>query len=237
MKIPRSYIKFLRNIAKGVALIAILWSANMIIAFVIFNRETSVSLIIPTWFAVDVSLYIFLFRFGFINRYVNASAVAVILILAILYMVPVSLSAPEEIRALNTSISTAYSDKFKYAKELFFEVEKRWSSPTRQYLLEPHKVFFIKSGTYFWRLEEGEYVDSNVQAHLYRNLLLESGRFEKNEIVVEQHWCTNSPHGVVAIMRGTRTVYADLWAVDNLDEYKFGQYTPPPCDTLTGEPL
>lgn len=223
------------DIVKGIGLIVLIWIVHVVVAFVIFNRETSVSLIIPAWLVADATLYIILLRAGFINRWVNIFAVLFIVVLAIFYLIPISQTFSQEALELNTRISAQHDDKYQYAKELFFEMEGKWSSPVRQYLLEPHKVFFIKSGRYLWNVEEGKYVDSNTQASLYRNLLIQSGRFSDDEVVVEQHWCTNSPHGVVAIQKDDEILYADLWAVDNFEGYKFGQYTASPCDVLTGK--
>lgn len=222
------------GLGKGACLIILLWIVDACIAFVIFNRDTDISLVLPTWFLFDVSLCVILFRSGALDRFAIIGAVAFVLLLALLYLLPVNSNFPEDARLLNDRISAAHENKYNYAETLFFELEKRWTSPVRQYLLEPHKVFFIKSAGYFWNLPVGAYVDSNVQAHLYRNLLIRSKRFAPEEITVEQHFCTNSPHGVVVFKKNDEKVYADLWAVDNFSEYRFGQYTKAPCDTLTG---
>lgn len=224
------------GIAKGIGLIVLFWIINIFIAFVIFDRETGIWLILPSWFAADAVVYVWLLYTGHINRFVNLGAFAFLALLAGLYLLPVNANFPDTAVTRNNRISSQYEDTYAYAEALFLAVEKRWTSPVRQYLLEPHKVFFIKDARYFWNLPEGVYVDSNVQAHLYRNLLLESGRFSPQEIRVEQHFCTNSPHGVVVLQKDTRRYYADLWAVDNFENYQFGQYTSAPCDVLSGKP-
>lgn len=224
----------LLGFGKGIGLLILLWAINAFIAFVIFNRETDIWLVLPTWFMFDASICVILYRGGLLDRFVALGAAISVLFLAILYLVPANNNFPDDALLLNKQLGARYGDNYEYAEALFSAVEKRWTSPTRQYLLEPHKVFFIKSAKYFWNLPKGAYVDSNVQAHLYRNLLLLSTRFAPEEIVVEQHFCTNSPHGVVVLKKDGEKIYADLWAVDNFREYRFGQYTKSPCDTLTG---
>lgn len=228
--------KILIGFLKGIALFVFLWALNAFIAFVIFNRETDVSRVLPSWFAADASVYaLLLLRFNFINRFVNAGFIFTMLVLVVLYLLPANNNFPKDALVLNAQLNEAHENKYNYAEALFFEVEKRWTSPVRQYLLEPHKVFFIKDAAYFWNLSQGSYVDSNVQAHLYRNLLLRSVRFAPDEVRVLQHFCTNSPHGVVVFKKNSEKIYADLWAVDNFEEYRFGQYTKTPCDTLSGQ--
>ena len=229
--------KIFIDFGKGIGLVVLLWTVNAFIAFVIFNRDTDISFVLPTWFFFDASLCALLFRYQTFNRFVASGALAFALLLATLYLVPADNNFPTDALLLNEQVSALHENKYAYANALFFEMEKKWTSPTRQYLLEPHKVFFIKDAAYFWNLPRGAYVDSNVQAHLYRNLLIQSARFAPEEIAVEQHFCTNSPHGVVVLKRDGKKIYADLWAVDNFPEYRFGQYTGAPCDTLTGVAL
>ena len=128
-----------------------------------------------------------------------------------------------------------------YAKELFFAVEEKYTSPIRQYLIEPWKVLLIKDFEYFWNLEKGEYVDSNIQGRIYRKLLFVSGRFSKDEVTIHQSFCSNSPHLLVKIYHPEREdIWADFWAVDNFPgvesnkTYEFGMRTIRPCDDLIG---
>ena len=137
-------------------------------------------------------------------------------------------------------ISNKNDNKYDYAKELFYEIEKNWDSPIRQYLLEPHKIFFIRDFNYFWNVKG--YVDSKIQAQIYQRLLIDSKRFDGNEVILKQKWCVNSPHGMIIIKHSEQDIYADFWAVDGFprpgipEEYNFGQYAVKPCNKLEGEP-
>lgn len=227
------------NSLKGVGLIVLLWIVNTAIAFLIFNRESNTKSIILTWLIVDFLIYLILYKRKFTNKIVNISALTVLVILSLLYFVPISTSLPQEALELNEEISNKHIDKYQYAKELFFETEKKWTGPVREYLLQPHKIFFVKSSKFFWAVEG--YVPSNIQAEMYRNLLLESGRFTEDEVIFEQGFCANSPHGYVSIKHPNKTIYIDHWAVDNFPRkgipeiYKFGQVAKRPCDELFGE--
>lgn len=224
----------LTSIAGGIGLLVVLWILNTAIAFGIFDHETDIWFVLPTWLAADAALIAALWSYGYLNRYVGLGFVIAVLALAMLYLTPVNSNFPERAHTINERMRVAPEGRYAYAEALFWELEKRWDAPVRQYLLEPHKVFFIKDAAYFWNLPDGSYVDSNVQAHLYRNLLLASDRFQEDEVWVEQHFCTNSPHGVVVLEEEGKKFYADFWAVDEFPNYKFGQYSASPCDVLSG---
>jgi len=217
---------------RGVGLIALFWAIITFIAFIIFNQETDVKPIIFTWTLILLLVYLQLKRQRWINKAINITAIITTMVLLILYFIPINKDLPQEALDLNKEISERNQDKYQYAKELFFETEKKWTGPTRQYLLEPHKVFFIKDTTFFWNVEG--YVPSNIQSQIYQGLLLESGRFTEEEVVLKQGVCTNSPHGYVEIKHPDRVIYADHWAVDHFD-YKFGQVAFVPCTELVGE--
>ncbi len=227
------------DILKGVGLFVLLWLVNVVIAFLIFNRESNTRLVILTWFIVDFLIYVKLYKRKFVNKLVNISVLVVIIILSVLYFVPISPALSQEALDFNEEISDKNIDRYQYAKELFFETEKKWTGPVREYLLQPHKVFFVKSSKFFWNVDG--YVPSNIQAEIYRNLLLESGRFTENEVIFEQGFCSNSPHGYISIKHPNQTIYVDHWAVDNFPRkgiseiYKFGQVAKRPCDKLFGK--
>ena len=227
------------NISKGISLFIFLWIINTAIAFLIFNRESNTRLVILTWIIIDFSIYFLLYNKKFINKTANISFMIIMGILIVLYLIPISANLPEGALEFNEQISNKHLDKYQYAKELFFETEARWTSPVRQYLLEPHKVFFVKSSKFFWDVEG--YVPSNIQAEIYRNLLLESKRFTEDEVIFEQGFCANSPHGYISIKHLEQTIYVDHWAVDNFprkgipEVYKFGQVAKRPCNKLFGK--
>ncbi len=220
------------NVIKGILLIVLFWLVNTFIAFVPFNRKSNTRIIIITWIITDLLIYFYLKKINQINSQVNISALAFVILLTFLYFIPVSSKLPRQAITLNKKISKKHKNKYKYAKELFSIIEKKWTSPTRQYLLQPHKSFFIKSSKYFWK--KG-YVPCNIQAEIYRNMLIQSKRFKKNEVLLRITWCANSPHTYVEIKHPKKIIYADLWAKDHFKDYKFGQASRIFCERLKGK--
>jgi len=228
------------NLIKGILLIAILWIVNTFIAFVIFKPiDEHTKIINNFWIITDIVIYVSLYKFKHINWQVNLFALLTIFLLILLYFVPINNNLPLEAIELNNNISNKHDNKYEYAKELFYEIEKKWNSPIRQYLIEPHKIFFIRDFKYFWNTKG--YVDSDKQSQIYKKLLLNSKRFNKQEVIKKQKWCTNSPHGIVIIKHPEKDIYADFWAVDGFprpsidEEYEFGMYAAKPCNRLEGE--
>ena len=229
------------NISKGVAVVLILWAVNTFIAFVIFSVESNTILIILIWLIVDIILIFILYRIKYFNTTVTIFAFIFIGILVSAYFLPINSNIPQDAIKLNNSLSQENENKYDYAMDLFFSIEDKYTSPIRQYLLEPWKVFVIKDFEYFWNLERGEYADSNIQGRIYRKLLLESQRFSAEEVLIHQSFCSNSPHVLVRISHPEREdIWVDFWAVDNFpgvesdETYQFGMRTIRPCDKLTG---
>ena len=233
--------KILVNLGKGILLIFILWLINVFIAFVIFKPiDEHTKIINISWLITDIAIYALFIKLKQINWQVNLFALLTIFFLIGLYLVPINNNISLEAREINNMISNKNDNKYDYAKELFYEIEKNWDSPIRQYLLEPHKIFFIRDFNYFWNVKG--YVDSKIQAQIYQRLLIDSKRFDNNEIILKQKWCVNSPHGMIIIKHSEQDIYADFWAVDGFprpgipEEYNFGQYAVKPCNKLEGEP-
>ena len=229
----------LKELFKGIILVFLIWIINIIIAFGIFSPTQQDTLIILiSWFVIDVFLILFLFNRKLINKNVLIFSVMMMVVLGIFYLIPVNSNIPDSAKELNEEISSENSDRIKYAEELFFEIETKWNSPIREYLRQPQKVFFIKDFETLWNVEG--YLPSNLQAQMYERLLIESGRFEINEIEFKNAFCSNSPHGFVII---EDRIFADLWAVDTFpregieEVYEFGQRAEFPCDKLIGEPV
>jgi len=230
------------SILKGVGLFIMAWVIITIVSFVIFKPiERHTMPILISSIAIIVSIILFLYVKRVIDYVSLISFFGMFVVLGIFYLVPISDNIPVDAIELNAQVSSGFEDRYDYAQALFYEIEGRWYSPIRQYFLEPPKVFFIKSFSFFWNTES--YVDSNVQAQMFRKMLLASGRFSKEEVRVVQHWCVSSPHGVVEIEHASGTIYGDLWAVDNFPRegveeiYEFGMYARSPCNVLGGSSL
>jgi hypothetical protein len=228
--------RYLIELAKGFALF---WGAFFLlsfIAFVPFSRESSAYLILAVWAAILAILVWLLWRQRLVGWMTLGFSLLTFVVTASLFFVPVNDNIPAEARALNRDIAAEHDNRYAYAEALFFALTERWTTPTRQYLLEPHKVLFKRDFAYFWE-RPGEYVDSNLQAQIYKRLLLDSGRFADEELWLERYHCINSPHTVLAIQGDDRIVHADLWAADHFDDYRFGMFTAVPCTELYGDPL
>lgn len=215
---------------KGLILAVVWWVLAIFIAFNIFSvaDEHTVLILLST-----LAVSIFGAKYLLDNRKITKQTLLWYLIWFIvligLYYLPINSNIPNETLILNKQISEANLNKFDYAEELFFKIEKNWTSPTRQYLKEPAKTFFIKDYKTFW-FTKG-YVPSNIQAQMYHQLLIRSGRFNPNEVELVNDFCANSPHGLIYFKE--KNDYADFWAVDQFpSEYKFGDRTVYPCNKL-----
>ena len=221
-----------RKIAIGALLLPLFWCLFAFIAFVPFNRETSAKLILSVTGAIFIAIVVLLHRRGMIGL---QSWIGVVLVLGLmigLYMVPLRGNLPSDALELNRQISSAHIDRYEYARQLFYVISRRYTGPTRQYLLEPQKIFVIKSISYYWSAHG--YVPSHLQAQLYRRLLLTSRRFNEHEVLYKTGHCFNSPHGYVVIRHPARPIFADLWAAENIKAYRFGQLVEmPSCETLS----
>ena len=221
---------------RGIALFVLIWLINVFIAFVIFKPiESHTNYIMLSFLLADVTTITTLYLKKRINYFSLIGFFSMFVVIAILYFIPLSSNIPSDAIVLNNQISYKYEDRYDYAQALFYNLEKRWDSPIRQYMIEPHKVLLIRSFSYFWNTNG--YVDSNIQAQIFTKLLIQSNRFSSDEVKVEEHWCTITPHGVVYIKGPIGPIYADLWAVDNFPEYKFGMYAKRPCNHLGGSPI
>jgi hypothetical protein len=225
----------------GSALLPLFWILFAFFAFVPFDRKTPAKRILAYTGASFVALLTLLHRRGLLDLQSSAYLAPSFGLMIALYSIPLGGEIPPEAAELNETISARAPDRYRYAHALFDHMSQLFTSPTREYLLQPHKIFLIKSFAYYWK--HRGYVPSHVQAQMYRRLLLASNLFSEQEVVYETSRCFNSPHGYVMIRHPARPIYADLWAAQNFDEYKFGQLVEmPSCDTLSasgpqGEPF
>jgi len=231
-RLPKTLVGFL--------LIPLFWCLFAFFAFVPFNRKTSAQRILAVTGSAFLAILVLLHRWRLLGFESGIDSGFLFGLMVALYAIPLRGDLPPAALALNRKISDANKDRYEYARDLFHAIAGRFISPTREYLLEPQKIFLIKSASYYWK--HRGYVPSHLQAQLYRRLLLASGRFSESEVVYETGRCYNSPHGYVIIRHPDRLIYADLWAAQNIDDYQFGQLVEmPSCETLSlkgpeGEP-
>jgi hypothetical protein len=228
------------RIVIGLLIVPLFWCLFAFFAFVPFDRKTPAQRILATTGSMFMGLLFLLYRRRLIGLDSALWMALDVTLMAALYAIPLRDDIPAEAFRLNEKISERHEDRYEYARELFHILARCFVSPTREYLLQPHKIFLIKSAAYYWRRRG--YVPSHLQAQLYRKLLLASRRFDETEVRYETGRCYNSPHGYVVIGHPERPIYADLWAAQNVDGYQFGQLVEmPSCEGLSlkgpqGEP-
>lgn len=225
----------------GIGLIVFLWALWAFIAFVPFDRDSHGLVIAGVTVAIFLVVVILLRRRKLVDWHTALYSILFIGFLVYLYTVPIRGELPPEAHELNQQLARQHPNRYTYAETTFYEIAQRYTGPTREYIRQPHRIFFIKEAGYYWNAK-GEYVPSHIQAQLYRQLLIASNRFSSDEVEIRTGGCVNSPHGYVVIHHPDREIYADLWAAQNFEEYSFGQRVEMPgCGELepqpTGKPL
>lgn len=222
------------KLAIGFALIGWLWLLMSFVAFVPFDRDSPALTIVSTTlvlFALSVTVLV---RMRRVDWETAAYAALGLVLLVGLYSRPLRDDLPADAIAIVERHSEMHEDRYAFARELFWDTSGRFTGPTREYLLQPQRIFLFRSATYYW--QTAGYVPSHLLAQLYRHMLVVSGRFQPEEVVYRTGRCFNSPHGYVEISHPDRELMADLWAAQQFDEYQFGQVVDmPSCDGITAE--
>lgn len=218
----------------GFALVAWLWLLMSFIAFVPFHRDSPALTIVVTTLVLFAISVIVLVRMRRLDWETAAYAGLALAILVGLYSRALRDDLPTDAIAVIKRHSEMHQDRYDFSRALFWETSERFTGPTREYLLQPQRIFLFRSSAYYW--ETAGYVPSHLLAQLYRHMLIASGRFEPEEVVYRTGRCFNSPHGYVEISHPDRELMADLWAAQQFDEYQFGQVVDmPSCDGITAE--
>jgi hypothetical protein len=222
------------KIAVGAGLILWLWLLAAVLGFAVFDRDSGGLVVVGSalaLFALSAGLLAWRRR---LDWETGVYAVLTVGLLVALYNVPLRDDLPPEAVELAEDYSARHDDRYEFARALFWDISGRFTGPTREYLLQPQRIFLLKSATYYW--ETAGYVPSHLQSQLYRHLLIASGRFAPDEVKFRTGRCFNSPHGFLEITHPARELYADLWAAQNIDDYEFGQVVDmPSCDGLAAE--
>lgn len=216
----------------GIGLIAWLWLLTAVLAFTLFDRDSPALAILATSlsvFAVSVGALLWRWRLGWLT---GLYSLLTLVVLVALYSRPLLDDLPDEARAMIDQTSTGETDRYQFAEALFWAFTPLFTGPTREYLLQPQRIFLQRSSTYYW--ESQGYVPSHLLAQLYRHMLIESGRFDADEVEYKTGRCFNSPHGYVEIAHPEQELFADPWAAQRFDDYRFGQVVDmPSCDGIT----
>ncbi len=215
----------------GIGLLVGLWVLTAVSGFVLFDRDTSAQLVVSVAlaaFAAAVTVLVWMQRVGWVEA---GWALATLALLVVMYSIPLRDDLPDDALERIEVFSARHEDQYAFARELFWENAGRFTSPTREYLLQPQRVFLHRSARYFWETEG--YMPSHLQTQLYRLMLIASGRFDADELVLRTGRCFNSPHGYLQIKHPAHELFADLWAAQTFEEYRFGQVVDmPSCDGI-----
>jgi hypothetical protein len=219
----------------GAGLIVWFWLLGAVIAFVPFDRDSSGLVIVGATLAVFAISVVLLVRRRWVDWETGLYSLLAIAGLVGLYSIPLRDDLPAGALAMVERHSGEHEDRYEFAQALFWDLSERFTGSTREYLLQPQRIFLLKSAAYYWETEG--YVPSHLQTQLYRHLLIASGRFAPDEVRYRTGRCFNSPHGFLEIAHPERTVRADLWAAQQFEDYRFGQVVDmPSCDGLTEDP-
>lgn len=236
MRLRRGLRRSGRRIALALALTGWLWLLMALVGFVAFDRDTPALLVVSVTLALWIASVTLL---GWRSRFDILRSLPWMLpclaLLVGLYMLPLRNDLPAEARDAVAEIERAHpDDRHAMARAVFELLPARFTGPTREYLLQPQRIFLQRSAAYYW--ETRGYVPSHLLAQMYRHMLLASGRFEPHEVRYRTGRCFNSPHGYVEIDHPDRAVYADPWAAMHFPGYRFGQVVDmPSCDGITAE--
>jgi len=126
--------------------------------------------------------------------YVIVSIAVVLMLIYIFYRVPLTKNYPNEMIQKVNELSEMSETKLDLAKNIYLFVNNSYTSPIRQYLREPNKIF-QRDVKKVWN-NQGEYYPSNThtQNNMFKEMLVLSGRFEKDNFKFIQSWCTLVAH-------------------------------------------
>ena len=222
------------KVLMGIGLIVWLWSLAAVIAFGPFDRDSAAFAVAGATLAVFILSVALLARQRQVDWETALYSLLAIAVLVGLYNVPLRNDLPADALALVERYSEQQSDRYEFARDLFWDISKRFTGPTREYLLQPQRIFLLKSSAYYW--ETQGYVPSHLLTQLYRHMLIASGRFEPDEVRFRTGRCFNSPHGFLEIAHPDRELLADLWAAQQFEDYEFGQVVDmPSCEGMAKE--
>lgn len=147
----------------------------------------------------------------------------------LIYRMPLQGEIPDDMIEKAKEIDKMSKDKLELARNVYSLVDNKFTSPLREYLRQVDKVFLKNRGK-IWSLEN-EYIPSNTQNEIFKELLLLTGRFKEEDFEYTQSICEISPHEYWKLNIDGKTIFIDLWMADNsILNDTFGCYSPRPCN-------
>lgn len=150
-----------------------------------------------------------------------------ILILALfaIYLAPLSGKPPAQMADKAKELDQQSHNKEELIKSVYKFINQSYTSPIRQYLKEPSKIF-VKDIKKIWDMQGG-YLPSNTQNEMAKQMLLLTGKFKQEDFIAVQGWCEISPHSYLTVKTENQTFVIDSWFADNGG--RFNCYTFRPC--------
>ena len=149
----------------------------------------------------------------------------ILIISFILYKTSLRNDASDEMKAKAKELDKISRNKEELVFNTYNFINQSYTSPIRQYLKEPNKIF-IKDKTKIWNAQ-GTYVPSHQQNLMVKEMLLLTGKFKEEDFRTEQKWCQISPHSVLFVKVNNKEIAIDTWSADNGGA--FNCYTYAPC--------
>jgi|TARA_B100001964_G_C14219064_1_gene594344 hypothetical protein len=153
------------------------------------------------------------------------TVIVVLILVYVFYRIPLTRSYPDEIIQKVEELKEMSTTKLNLAKNVYLFVNESYTSPIRQYLREPNKILHRSIGK-VWD-NQGEYYPSNTQNNMFKEMLVLSGEFEREDFKFVQSWCTLVAHEYWILDIDGEKEFVDLWSADWGGE--FGCYAPRPC--------
>lgn len=128
-------------------------------------------------------------------------------------------------------------NKLELARNAYELIDSKYTSPIRQYLRQPERVFLKDRGK-IWNLKEPDnYIPSNTQSRIYSDFLIMTGEFKEEDFEFINSRCYLLPKWtfhqyVIVDIDGTK-IPADLWYQDHKSETldtAWGCHAVPPCN-------
>lgn len=158
-------------------------------------------------------------------RNVIITIIIILITLYLVYKMPLQGEVPEDMINKARELDEMSKDKLELVKNVYDFINQSYTSPIRQYLIEPKKIF-IKDKQTIWNLR-GRYMPSYQQNLMAKEMLLATGKFDEKDFELRSGWCEISPHSVLFVNIDGKKVAIDTWFADNFGE--FNCYTFRPC--------
>ena len=166
------------------------------------------------------------------------SVIILIIFVLILFLIsflfflrlPLTGDIPQEMKDAANELKENSDSKLDLARNTYNFVDNKFTSPIREYLQQPGKIF-LKDRQKIWEINN-QYAQSGTQNEMFKELLILTKEFEKEDFKLIQSFCTHSPHTYWELKIDNKIIFIDLWFEDNsLQETVFGCYAKYSCQS------